>query len=76
MDMTYVYGRADGRGFPRILVMDDWERDNSLRGGAADERGWTYALMTGGWDWHHPGGPPGVPPSSLLRESSGSSTTE
>ena len=50
MDMTYVYGRADGRGFPRILVMDDWERDNSLRGGAADERGWTYALMTGGWD--------------------------
>ena len=48
---TYVYGRADGRrGFPRILVMDDWEREDSLRGGVAEERGWTYAPMTGGWD--------------------------
>ncbi len=49
MDVTYVYGRADGRGFPRDLVMDDWERENSLRGGAADERGWTYAPMSGQW---------------------------
>ena len=43
MNVTYVYGRADGRGLrlPRILVMDDWEFENSLplRGGAAEERG-------------------------------------
>lgn len=50
MDVTYVYGRADGRGFPRILVMNDYERDDSLRGGAAEERGWTYAPMTSRWD--------------------------
>ena len=46
MDMAYVYGRADGREFPRILVMNDRERGGSLRGGAAEERGWTYAPMT------------------------------
>ena len=33
IDATYVYGRADGRGVPRFLVMDDWERGESLRGG-------------------------------------------
>ena len=32
MDVTYAYGRADGRGTPRILLMDDWQRDDSLRG--------------------------------------------
>ena len=46
MGVTYVYGRADGRGFPRILVMDDWEREDSLRGGAAEERGWTYTICS------------------------------
>lgn len=35
IDATYVYGRADGRGVPRFLVMDedDWERGESLRWG-------------------------------------------
>ncbi len=40
--MTYVYGRADGRGIARILLMDDWEADDSLRGRDGmkeDERG-------------------------------------
>ena len=34
IDATYGYGRADGRGVPRFLVMDDWERGKSLRGGS------------------------------------------
>lgn len=33
IEATYTYGRADGRGLPRFLVMDDWERGESLRGG-------------------------------------------
>lgn len=40
VDATYVYGRAaDGRGVPRFLVMDDWERGEPFAWGGADERG-------------------------------------
>ena len=50
IEATYIYGRADGRGVPRFLVMDDWERGESLRGDKRMKRGWTctYVLMTRG----------------------------
>ena len=41
IEATYMYGRADGRGVPRFLVMDDWERGESLREDKRMERGWT-----------------------------------